>query len=491
MDQYKSKIRYECYGCHYMGEIEHLLFVFEEANACFIQNDEIEYLGKHICPSCGFEIYLKTPFGYFSAKYGVTIVTIHDDYDYNDYQRIIDLNFDLFGNSLSSAKYKIIKNKPFTFVQGWCGLKRFIKLLRGNPIDHFDEKKRTFPTSILLASGYSYDPLFFYYPQNLYFYKIYGAAYEISRHYKSIQKTAIALSLFNIINEILDWENPDVLKELGILCLTLNKREEARRYLQKANECQFRWLAPTLDFLDPTPRTRQDGLTQDPGLPHVPPISSRNNFTDATHALILISPAIKDEGMCFFPNLIKECAINHKPTRLQYEKICVELLGELLSIKEREMLTKAWSYVEDELYVHVIKPQYDSAAFWDYCANKAFKIQEYIRKYRICDFESRKELFRYLGEIQGRLQYEQVQILESEKNNNVRVHILKSAEIAVNRAFLELQSRLVKDLHTITSQEMLNGFYAAIKEMGGPEIIIEENKLCIINSPQTYNDFLT
>ena len=71
------------------------------------------------------------------------------------------------------------------------------------------------------------------------------------------------------------------------------------------------------------------------------------------------------------------------------------------------------------------------------------------------------------------------------------MHILKSAEIAVNRAFWELQSRLVKDLHTITSQEMLNGFYAAIKEMGGPEIIIEENKLCIINSPQAYNDILT
>lgn len=466
--EFSAKFRSQCNICNSVYEFERMVFVLEEDSAEFILQFSEKYseLKEDFCKNCSSPTYSNIPFGYFSSKYGVTILTYYSYNDYPEFKNKITKSFDLFERFVDSDTASVIKNHPYVLVNGWSGLNNFSKLLIGNEIDLSTTKEHEY---FLICNGFIYDRLFFYYVEDLKINPLLQAILGISSHYRNIGELNFAYKILKSV-VVCGINNSSVLKELGIILLNLNDKENAKPILQKAKENQHKWLGITLDFLDATPRRRADAESQKEDLPHCLPILSLQKFTDVPHTLIRNCPGAKDIGISYFPDM-EEIESDNKLNQSEYLQILSIVLGEFWNAKKQAQnglytnfylhLTNLHEALSIELSGNISNE--DFQLFWHNFASYIVKIDELIEAN-----ESAESISNKLGRFMGFLNWERTN--SNSQISDFENYLLKNLE----RAIMNLFNNFLTYQESDKSYEkiMLQGFYDEIADNGGPKIEI-------------------
>lgn len=465
-----------CPNCKKEASFDFVIFVFEEASAEFIYTEMAsgEGIGKKICPLCNTQVYLPSQFGYYSGKYGATILILEQDCHVDEMESFINSCFQSFFDLDQGQLKLIIDRKPFVFVNGWNGLRNFFSILRGEDFN-FSRQKNPSPffnevTAFPPVYGYSYGQIFFHFPADFFLHGIIESALKISICYKHHRLFSDAINFVKTVSQLLQHKSPEILKELGLLYMLVKNNQEAKHYLALSKEYNFRWLAPTFSTLDATPSKREDGQTQDSSLPHAVPILTRQKFTDTAHTVLKAFPTVADDGICDFPFLEATCREKEVPSNSVMLDLYSSLLGELYYLFYHHPINnkihEAAFMMKDE-FQNMLAQNEDriEVSFWCQFAQKAFRLPygwplpTSINEIDMVFFS------RIAGERMAQLQYERHDIQSKNGGKqDINSYICHNLELAINHQFRSLLALVPTNQTEKAENEMLGGFYSFTKK---------------------------
>lgn len=411
MEEFVAKTRVVCPQCNNIDEFEGLVFLSETSTDNTFNSDlngKYKNIGKHFCSACQHEFEYPIFFGYYSKRYDATIIPLFYDYDYPDLRERIKTIFGLFGEFIHKDLHKLILNKPYVFVNGWNGLRNFFEIINSSDQQpNFPEQERE-DFSIWPMRGFAYGKIFFYYPSQLQTHHIIQALLDLSRCSQQASQHEYAYQILKECSSFLKNNSIEIFTELAVLAYQLDKKQEAQDFINLAHKQQHKWLSGTIDFIDPTPRKRADGITQESESPNTS-IDSRKRLVDVPHTVTMLYPAIQDINIFAFPNLEYSCAQYYEPSPEEYAHLYAILLGEIMYFTENFTL---YNYkLEHRFYELSLsltqKLQPVSSAvfekFWIRFAARYLKLPENLLSESMNDVKSLEEMAQKYGKAMGKL----------------------------------------------------------------------------------------
>lgn len=292
----------KCPVCGGSNDFEIPFYVYDQAWPDFTTYALDTNFGGFLCKHCKKYVCSNCPFIFDSSRLQLLTFIVHSE-DNTEIERNFKRHLEEACRYLPDKLVQDIKKKPYTFVHGCKGWQAFLKCLHGIELD--DQRPFEEDSDYHVLYGYIYGKLFFYYPDQYNARFITKGFIEAARNHSSQDRHDLAYEVLLESTKIIGTTDQWLIQDLGAEAMRLGKMGEAKFWLSKAIELQHKWLAPTLSFLDPTPRRRADGETQDSSLPHVAPALTLSSVTSSRHSVVELSPPVPDYGLWYFPQLLE------------------------------------------------------------------------------------------------------------------------------------------------------------------------------------------
>jgi hypothetical protein len=161
--------------------------------------------------------------------------------------------------------------------------------------------------SVEPSDGYLYGDLFFFYPKQRFIQSLVHAFLKVTTGAPDEESRRLVYSLFGR-GPFAETSHPWVLNELGRLALE-GDPDGSSSLLQRSIDAQHTWLAVTANFLDATPRRREEDEVPAPQLTAAETRGLGRHVDSQRHTLLRQFPAEEDYGRWYFP-FSEQCSIS-------------------------------------------------------------------------------------------------------------------------------------------------------------------------------------